>query len=149
MLQNFLSDRDKFGERDNGFKAFSLALITFLIYATIGFCLASLGINLIWWLAIVLLYHWYLSKLCACNLLTLIVIVSLNLAIVYIIHQAKPSLSLYNSLAIAFLATINSPLAIKLTIESWGRVGAITFSTAITWLGLIFGWLLPNYSVII
>ncbi|MCU0537446.1 MAG: hypothetical protein MUD14_26455 [Hydrococcus sp. Prado102] len=149
MLQTTLSDRDKFIYQNNEFKIFSLALITFLIYATIGFCLTSLSINLIWWLAIVLLYHWYLSKPSERNLLTLLVMVTFNLAIVYIIHQTKPSLFLSGSLAIAFLATINAPLAIKLTIGSWGRVRAITFSTAIAWLGLIFGWLLLNYSVMI
>jgi hypothetical protein len=142
MLQNPFDYH--FQYQDSGFKAFSLTLITFLVYTTIGFCLASIGFDLIWWLVILLLYHWYVSKPSGRYLLTLLVIVLLNFAIVYILHQAKPSLSLDRSLAIAFFATINSPLAMKLTIGFWGRAGAITFSTAITWLGLIWGWLLHN-----
>jgi hypothetical protein len=148
MAQNLIADFYKNKSQNNEDKVFSLALITILVYATVGFCLASIDVNLIWWLLTILLYHWYLSKQ-SLDFSTLIVIASLKLAIIYIMYQARPSLSLESSIAIAFFATINPPILTKLTTVAWGIESAIAVSTVIAWLGLIIGWLLFQSSLIV
>jgi hypothetical protein len=149
MIQKSIADRDKYKSKDSESKTLWLSLITFLVYATIGFCLASIGINLIWWLLTVLLYHWYLSKQSLENFSTLIVIASLNLAIINIIDRAKLGVSLESSSAIAFFATINALISMKLTMAIWGKSKAIALETLIAWLGLILGWLLFHSSFIV
>jgi hypothetical protein len=126
-------------------KTVSLTLIATLIYTIVGVCLAKIEINLVWWLSIVLLYHWCLLRSDSDLASIVIVIVAFYLAIVTILDRAEPSLSLSHILTIGFFAALALPSIVYLNSSTWGREKAISFSTSIAWLGLIIGWLVSHY----
>jgi hypothetical protein len=137
-----------FSQPKKRLKTLSLSSIAVLIYTTIGVCLANIELHLLWWLLIVLLYHWCLLLLKDDRISSTIVIVAFCMAIVALLDQAKPDLSLNYALAVGFFAAIDLPIVMYLTSETWGRAKVISFSTSIAWLGLTLGWLISQYPAI-
>jgi len=132
-------------------KIVSLGLISIILYTVVGFCLARLNISLGFWSLGILFYHWQLASLIGTTsdlhrpngsiALTGLV----GTAIAYLVHQAKSNLLPYHWLAIGLVATINSYIMTALALKYWQKLGAIAFTTAIAWLGLLLGWVAYNY----
>jgi hypothetical protein len=138
-------------------KVISLSLMMIVIYTVVGFCLASLRINLGLWGLAILFYHWHLANFEHLNInytrenhfqQSLLVALTSGLmssAITMLVHQVKSQLPIYQAIAIGLIAVINSPVMMVLTIRDWGSSKLIVYSTALAWLGLLLGWTAQNY----
>ncbi len=136
----------------------SLSFMTVITYMIVGFCLASLQINLGVWCVGILLYHYYIASLETQKthhlldeyfqnkpLVTLIsgLIIS---SISMLVYQTKPSLGMFQSIIIGLVAVINSWVMLKLTVQFWGNLKAVIFSTTMVWIGLLLGWVAQYYA---
>ena len=132
-------------------KIISLGVIAVILYSVVGFCLASLKINLGFWSLGILFYHWQLANLVGVassryrqqGSIALTGLV--GTAIAYLVQQAKSSLLPYHWLAIGLVATINSYVMTAIALKYWQKPGAIAMTTAVAWLGLLLGWTAYNY----
>jgi hypothetical protein len=132
-------------------KILSLGLMTVILYTVVGFCLASLKVNLGFWSLGILLYHWQLANWVDAasdrdrqhGSIALTGLV--GTAIAYLVGQAKSNLLPYHWLAIGLVATINSYVMTAIALKSWQKLGAIAFTTAVAWLGLLLGWTAYHY----
>ncbi len=140
------------------FRVISLSLMNVIFYSVVGWCLAFLQVNLIFWGLGIFLNHYYLVNLEYQGKFNqqgnyqqqkpLIVMISglLASAIAMAVQQTNPSLSIYESVAIGLVTIINSWIGVKRTFHLWGYQRSLVYSTGLAWLGLLLGNLIPIKS---